>query len=90
MAHPVILIYLIDGNIKPLRIRHNIDFYVRIHKNGQEWVDSDGVVGLRPVWQRQYLIRDYDFPFLNVELMNKSKGLRDRAIGEGRLLLARC
>lgn len=38
--HPVIMVTLIDGNIKPIRTRHSQQHYVRIKVNEESQVDS--------------------------------------------------
>jgi hypothetical protein len=54
---------------------------VQICKNIDNSVSSQAVNSLEPVWNRKFLLKDYDFPFLKINLMNKSKGLRDQIIG---------
>jgi hypothetical protein len=83
--HPVILLTLIDGNIKPQRTRHSSQYYVRIKVNEEIQTESTMRESLEPVWNEPFLLKDYDFPFINVSLIHKSKGLRDYAIGMGRL-----
>ena len=40
--------------------------------------------GLDIVWNQPFLLKDYDFPFIFVQLMHKTKGLRDYALGGGK------
>jgi hypothetical protein len=65
---------------------------VRIHKNSESFIDSQSIDSqdYKPEWDRQFLVKGYDFPSLKVELMNKSKGLRDKVLGEGRLTVESC
>ena len=82
------MVTLIDGNIKPQRNRHSTQFYVRIKVNEEGMVDSGVKEGLEPIWNQPFLLKDYDFPFLRVQLMHKSKGLRDYSVGEGRFTVS--
>jgi hypothetical protein len=83
--HPVVLLTLIDGNIKPQRNRHSLQYYVRIRINEESNAESEVREGNEPVWNEPFLLKDYDFPFIQVSLMHKSKGLRDYPIGAGKL-----
>jgi hypothetical protein len=82
--HPVIMVTLIDASIKPQRTRHSLQHYVRIRINEDNLVNSTAKEGLELVWNQPFLLKDYDFPFICVNLMHKSKGLRDYALGGGR------
>ena len=82
--HPVIMVTLIDANIKPHRTRHSQQHYVKIKINDDSLVDSVVKEGLDLVWNQPFLLKDYDFPFINVQLMHKTKGLRDYALGGGK------
>ena len=79
---------VIDGKIKPQRNRHRLDFYVRIHYNQEQFIDTPIDHSLEPIWEQGYLLKGYDFPFFFLDLMNQSKGLRDYSIGRGRLHVA--
>ena len=39
-VRPIIKITVIDGKIKPQRNRHRLDFYVRIHYNQEQFIDT--------------------------------------------------
>jgi hypothetical protein len=82
--HPVIMVTLIDGNIKPQRTRQSLQFFVKIRINEDGNVDSTVKESLEPQWNEPFLLKDYDFPFIHVLLMHKSKGLRDYSIGGGK------
>ena len=82
--HPVILVTLIDANVKMQRNRHSLQHYVRIKINEESLVDSTVKEGLDIIWNQPFLLKDYDFPFIFVQLMHKTKGLRDYALGGGK------
>lgn len=89
ITHPVIILHLFDGAVRPQRTKHNTEFYVRIQFNSEKYLDSHSIdaYDYKPVWNRQYLIKNYDFPTIKINLFNKSKGLRDKSLGEGKLFL---
>jgi hypothetical protein len=86
--HPVILVTLIDANIKPQRNRHSQNFYVKILINSDKSANSTVKECLEPVWNQQFLLKDYDFPFIKVDLMHKSKGLKDNKLGGGKFAVS--
>ena len=40
---------------------------------------------LEVVWNQEFLLSDYTFPFFTLDVMNQAKGLRDYSIGDGKL-----
>ena len=92
ITHPVLLLHLLDGIIRPQRTRHNTEFYVKIHVNSDSFIESNSIDSqdYKPLWNRQFLLKNYDFPSLRIELVNKSKGLRDKIMGEGKLTVESC
>lgn len=97
-VRPVIKLTIIDGRFKPRRNRHRIDFYVKLNYNMELALSMSTLVKhmnanpnkddihhtLEVVWNQEFLISGYSFPFFSLDVMNKTKGLRDLSIAAGK------
>lgn len=91
-VRPVIMLTVVDGNIKPQRSRHCLNFYVNINYDFENKLFLSSKLSmnsLQPVWNDPFLIYGYKFPFFTLDVMSQSKGLKDYSIGDGRIQVTR-